>query len=830
MKKLSNFVLLLLLSLSITLMLAACGESGDAANGESGESGSNGESHTHELTYHEYKEWNCVESGNEAYYSCSSCGKCFDDESASLEHEEAYYLRPFTGHDFVSGVCSCGEIDPNYVNGALTEEDIKYIFTPSNYKDIFLEHSDNYGDVKMRYIVLGDYEVVYYESLDGTDALSQYVIYDTVNDELKTYTVKYEYSNFGGNIVEIEEDVNAKDKPYNLVKGFYKKPDSILKHYKTMKYEKYESYYPGYYIEGYRTIVSSSIDLYFCAQNTKDKLNKVQEFKNGELWSETVYCFDNDELYIPAKIDPRHSHSYTWGEIITPAGCTVDGVEGGVCLECGEKTTRPIKAGGHKYADAWSYNGTYHWFEAICGCADAGVIQKGEHNFVGDDCECGRKSYTAGLEYSYNDSDMTCTVTGIGDAAGEIDVVIPSTVNGYKVTKIGRSAFDGQSQMLTVQIPETVLKIDIDAFRGCSGLSSLVIPKGAYVSVDSLAGCSGLVELTTPIDEYTITIVFGSNIYDGSYEISNYNRNTNYIPSSLKKITVNNVRDGVLSSGAFYNMYSLEEIIFDCEVKAIGEYAFTGCTKIKDMIVPDGVEQLHTFAFSGCVMESLSLPDSLKDIGGRAFENCVNLKSAVVPNSVTSIGESAFSGCSSLESISLPFIGFCKSAAFEDRLLGCIFGKRAYEGGVATEQKYFKSGTAYPITFYIPQSLKTVIITGEFASAYGMYNCTGIETVVFADGIQKIDSYVMMGCSGLTSAFVAKSVKEFAHIPFIDCENLQDIYYEGTAEEWSAINFNNEDDKFDERVCFFSETKPEGEGRYWHYGEDGITPVMWQNV
>ena len=57
-------------------------------------------------------------------------------------------------------------------------------------------------------------------------------------------------------------------------------------------------------------------------------------------------------------------------------------------------------------------------------------------------------------------------------------------------------------------------------------------------------------------------------------------------------------------------------------------------------------------AFSECTsLTNIEIPESVTTIGDGAFECCISLKSVVIPNSVTSIGNGAFYDCSSLESV-----------------------------------------------------------------------------------------------------------------------------------------------------------------------------------
>ena len=84
-------------------------------------------------------------------------------------------------------------------------------------------------------------------------------------------------------------------------------------------------------------------------------------------------------------------------------------------------------------------------------------------------------------------------------------------------------------------------------------------------------------------------------------------------------------------------------------------YSPSGALTIPSAIGGYSVTGIGSSAFSGCTgLTSVTVPDSVTSIGERAFYNCSCLASITIPDSVTSIGQRAFYGCTSLASVTIP--------------------------------------------------------------------------------------------------------------------------------------------------------------------------------
>ncbi len=103
-------------------------------------------------------------------------------------------------------------------------------------------------------------------------------------------------------------------------------------------------------------------------------------------------------------------------------------------------------------------------------------------------------------------------------------------------------------------------------------------------------------------------------------------------------------------------------------VTDIGHCAFSCCTRLTSVTLPNGMKNIGYSAFKSCTgLTAISIPNSVTAIGDGAFSGCYSLKSITIPDGVTRIGNYTFAECNDLESITIPnSVTDLAENAFED--------------------------------------------------------------------------------------------------------------------------------------------------------------------
>ncbi len=227
-----------------------------------------------------------------------------------------------------------------------------------------------------------------------------------------------------------------------------------------------------------------------------------------------------------------------------------------------------------------------------------------------------------------------------------------SAVIGNCTRTIGKKAFYGASNLLSLVISNRVKSIGLDAFVGCSSLTRIDIPSGVTsISEGAFNKCSSLTSIT----------VSDANAYYDSRNncnaiIATYS-GTEPTIFLLQGCSTTIIPDSVTSIGsAFVGCTGLTNINIPNKVKHIGSDAFSQCSNITGVTIGSGVTRIGNAAFYGCEsLSSITVPSSVTYIDSNAFMGCSSLTSFTIPNGVTSVRSGTFRGCTGLTSVTIPY-------------------------------------------------------------------------------------------------------------------------------------------------------------------------------
>ena len=185
-------------------------------------------------------------------------------------------------------------------------------------------------------------------------------------------------------------------------------------------------------------------------------------------------------------------------------------------------------------------------------------------------------------------------------------VVVPGSIEGYPVEDIRQSTFQGNNNIVSVTIPDTILVIEANTFSGCRNLRTVLLPDSVELLNSSIfSGCENLTSVR--------------------------------LPNKLTKIPYD----------TFRKCSSLKSITFPPGIYIIESGAFAE-TGFQSITIPEGVRELVS-TFNGCrSLTEVYLPASIRGIGDNTFRDCISLTNIHIPASVALMsfnGRNIFQGC-----------------------------------------------------------------------------------------------------------------------------------------------------------------------------------------
>ena len=343
---------------------------------------------------------------------------------------------------------------------------------------------------------------------------------------------------------------------------------------------------------------------------------------------------------------------------------------------------------------------------------------------------------------------------------------------------IDRGAFYECTKLSAVTIPSTVTQIGSTAnytgvFENCTALRTLTVRQGesdAYIGDRAFKGCSSLQKVSVP----------------KNYTEIHYMAFADCISLTELKIADSNAvyANQFIENNAFDNCTNLKTVTIPGTVKSIGYWAFRNCASLVSVILGEGIESIDKGAFAECKkLTSITIPGSVTVLGSEnnttgVFENCTALAAVtlVKGSDPAFIGDNTFKNCVSLSKITIP-----------GNYLRIHY--QAFRGCTGlTSMVYQNSGASYcnqgidPYAFADCSKLTSVSIPGtvEYIYEFAFQKATALTKLTLNNGIKNIRYGAFAGCTGLATVTVPGSVNSIGSTAgytgvFQDCTALYKV-------------------------------------------------------
>ena len=393
-----------------------------------------------------------------------------------------------------------------------------------------------------------------------------------------------------------------------------------------------------------------------------------------------------------------------------------------------------------------------------------------------------------------------CKLNGANTLAcylGEVaELTLPADYNGENYV-IGNEAFKGCTGLTSITIPNSVTSIGSGAFYNCYGLKKAIWltntpPSGYknvgatynYVANNEYSGLSNVkvysyLSSIFEVDGVKYVPVSPAERTCDAIDCA-YNDTTSVDIVIGKTVSYKGISMNVkeIMPYALYANEKIKSVKFENEGN-IGDYAFTGCTALQTADISNE-GNIGDYAFSGCTALQTADISNEGNIGDYAFSGCTALQTADISNE-GNIGDYAFSDCTALTTANISNKGSIGSCAFS----GCNNLAEATLGDSVTS-----IGTE---AFCNCKALGNIVIPDAVTSIgnKAFSGCSSLKSAEIGAGVTSINEAIFSGCSAMTSITIGDSVKTIGKNAFYGCTSLAEVAIPQSVTKIADYVFDN---------------------------------------
>ena len=428
----------------------------------------------------------------------------------------------------------------------------------------------------------------------------------------------------------------------------------------------------------------------------------------------------------------------------------------------------------------------------------------------------------------------------VPDSTIRIMAAVPYEDREYPVEVVCSGAFHNREDISTVVLPESIRRIEEDAFKNCSNLRIINAPSGIEQMFSGfLSGTAWMNSQPDGLVLYgTVALTWkGEKEPDATLEIpmgvtliakgcfSQAILHELRIPVSVRHIhdtAVGRIERLYIDCEevgecSFYNNQWLQEVEFGSHTTRIADYAFQGCTQLERITTVGNINNIAPSAFNGTTWvaklarqetgifyvdhvayrycgampedDALTVKDGTVQIAAYCFRNQANLSHITIPETVMQIDKYAFYGCSKLNEVYLP-----SSLQF---LGSDVFGGRdqidIHVGSLQQWLDINHLSVSCPYQLFVNGGVvsELVLPEGNQQVPSGAFeNCQSITSVSVPSSVGTISYRAFKHCNNLCGVTLQEGLEEIGNVAFQDCIKLTSLTMPSTLKRMGYRPFN----------------------------------------